>query len=105
MTAWWFQEGSDEVLARWLNSGKAKEEDRKLVKEVLRTLEEGTWYKRWKYTKELIDDPSLCPPISIRPRKKLVVLVRFWPAEDRPEVQLISIFEDEGPDDFGLPED
>lgn len=96
MTELWLQEGSDEVLTEWWNSDKPREGDRELVAEVVRTLQKGTWRTRWFYTEELADDPSLLPPIAIQPRDNLVVLVRFWPAEDPPEVQLIAIFEIEG---------
>ncbi|WP_156325641.1 hypothetical protein [Nonomuraea sp. SBT364] len=87
------QAGSDRVLARWWNSASCKEGDHQLVAKVLETIRTGAWPNRWYWTEDLADDPTILRPISIWPREGLVVTIRFWPAEDPPEVELIKILD------------
>ncbi|MER5325227.1 hypothetical protein [Streptosporangium roseum] len=87
------QEESERVLAEWWESTRPREGDRQLVCEVLRTVLGGTWSGRWYWTQDLADDQPCLPVVTIQPRESLMVLVRFWPADDPPELELISIFE------------
>ncbi|MFF4413866.1 hypothetical protein ACFYY8_15145 [Streptosporangium sp. NPDC001559] len=94
------QAGSEQILARWWESAKPKEGDQQLVCEVLRTIADGTWRDRWYPPEDLANDQPVLPVRAFRPRDSLVILVRFWPAEDPPEFELINIFdEDDFPDE------
>ncbi|WP_436763462.1 hypothetical protein [Streptosporangium sp. V21-05] len=87
------QPESEPILAKWWESAKPREGDQQLVCEVLRTITNGTWRTRWSWTQDLADDQPILPVVTIRPRETLMVLVRFWPAEEPPEFQLINIFD------------
>ncbi|MEV6868320.1 hypothetical protein AB0M44_45990 [Streptosporangium subroseum] len=94
------QPESEPKLAEWWESTKPKEGDQQLVCEVLRTIINGTWRGRWYWTQDLADDQPGFPLVTIQPRETLRVLIRFWPAEDPPEFELVSIFdEDDSPDE------
>ncbi|MFC4536617.1 hypothetical protein [Sphaerisporangium dianthi] len=82
---------SQHVLEEWWNSHRPKEGDRELICELLRTIVDGTWNSRWHSTKDLADDQPTLPVVTIQPRENLAVLIRFWPADDPPEFDLIAI--------------
>jgi hypothetical protein len=94
------QKESERILAQWWKSSWPKESDHQLVREVLRTIANGTWRGRWCWTEDIADDQPVSPVVTISPRKNLVVLVRFWLADDPPAFQLINIF-----DQSDLPDD
>ncbi|MFI6458731.1 hypothetical protein ACIBF6_45195 [Streptosporangium amethystogenes] len=87
------QPESEPILAEWWESTKPKEGDQQLVREVLRTIIDGTWRGRWYWTQDLADDQPLLPVVTIQARETLMVRIRFWPAEEPPEFQLINIFD------------
>ncbi|GAA1612614.1 hypothetical protein GCM10009733_005820 [Nonomuraea maheshkhaliensis] len=87
------QAGSDRVLAKWWNSDSCKEGDHQLVAKVLKDIRTGDWRGRWYWTEDMADDPTILRPISIWPRENLVMTIRFWPAEDTSEVEIIRILD------------
>lgn len=99
------QAGSDRVLARWWNSDSRKAEDHQLVAKVLKDIRTGDWRDRWYWTEDLAGDPTILRPISIWPRENLVITIRFWPAEDPPEVEIIGIFDPAERPENGLREE
>ncbi len=94
MTELRLQPESERTLAEWWESASPKEGDRRLVGELLRTIANGTWRRRWHPPEDLANDQPVLPVMAFRPRDTLVVMVRFWPTEDPPEFELINIFDE-----------
>lgn len=60
---------SGRVLADWWDSAKPKEGDHQLVKELLRTIADGTWTSRWYDPEDLANDQPGRPLKAFRPRE------------------------------------
>lgn len=87
------QGGSKRVLADWWDSGRPREGDQQLVMELLRSIADGTWRRRWHPPEDLANNQPGLPVMAFRPRETLVVIVRFSPNGDSPIVKLINIFD------------
>jgi len=90
---------------RWLCSNRAEEGDLELVIEVLHSIMHGAWRNRWYIIEDESDPGPLMPVCTILPSDSLMVLVRKWPAEDPPELEILGIHPTAELPELNSPED
>ena len=74
MTGLYFGRKSLEILTAWRQSSSTTDNDRRLVSEVLKTVEADTWRGRWYYAV----DEGAPHTIHIQPQDRLYIVLRGW---------------------------